>query len=363
MSRRLSAIARTLALAALVAGACAPGSGQATSPAPAAASPTPTADARAAVADFYRGQVVTIVVGFAPGGGFDTTARILARHLPKHIPGNPTVIVQNMEGAGSLVAANHLYNVAKPDGRTLGLFHETQVINQLTGKEGVQFDARKFAWLGGSFKTVVTCLLREDTPFRTWRDVVSSQKPAIFGSTGPGSNTDETPKILRAATGANVRVIAGYKGSAEIRNAVERGEVDGMCLSWDSIRATAPDWAQGKVVRNLVQVGLAKSRELPDVPLAEEFATSEEGKLLLRVLATPQQMAKSFAAPPGTPPERVEALRTAFAAAYKDPELLEDAKKSKIEIEPLTGEEVERVVNDLLKTPPDVAKKFLDALK
>lgn len=356
---------RTIVLAvvtALLAAACAPAPA---APAPAAQppAPTPTPDPRAAIADFYRGKTVSIVVGFAPGGGFDATARLLARHLPKHIPGNPSVIVENMEGAGSLKAANHLYNATKADGLTIGLFHETQVINQLQGREGVQFDARKFGWLGGSFSSSIACMVRQDTPFKTWRDVIASKDPVSFAGTGPGSNTDDAPKVLRAATGANTRVVSGYKGSADVRLAVDRGDVHGACFSWESVRATAPDWASRKTARPLLQIARQKHADIPDVPLAEEFATGEDGKAFIRLLGAPAQMAKSFVLPPNAPRERLDALRAAFAAAYKDPELLEDAKKGKIDIAPLTAAEVEQIVNDVLRTPPEVAKRFAQVLK
>lgn len=363
----ISVPAPLLAAVAILASACAP-AGPAAPPAatPAAAAtpaPTPTPDAKAAIADFYRGKTVSIVVGFAPGGGFDATARLLSRHLPKHIPGGPTVIVQNMEGAGSLVAANHLYNVAKPDGLTVGLFHETQVLNQLQGREGVQFDARKFGWLAGSFSSSVACMVRQDTPFKSWRDVIASKDPVSFAGTGPGSNTDDAPKVLKSATGANTKVVSGYKGSADVRLAVERGDVHGACFSWESVKATAPDWAAGKTVRTLLQFGRRKHADLAAVPLAEEFATSDDGKAFIRLFSAPAQMAKSFVLPPGAARERLAALRAAFAAAYKDPELLEDAKKSKIDIEPLTAEEVEQIIQEVLSTPPEVAKRFAEILK
>ena len=235
-----------------------------------------TTDEFAAAAAFYSRKTVSIIVGSGVGGGFDTTARLVARHIGRHIPGTPTVIVVNMPGGGGLVAANHLFNAAPKDGTVIGLFHEAQVMNQLTDGEGVQFDLLKFNWLGSSYDDPNVCLVRSDALVTTFPDVIGRAKPIAIGGTGPGSNSHDAPRVLARATGANLRTVAGYSTTNDVRLGIERGEVHGMCLGWESVRSTSAQWLEDNYARVFVQNGTARHRDLPDVPLALEFAQDEE---------------------------------------------------------------------------------------
>ena len=211
-----------------------------------------------------------MIVGFAPGGGFDATARIMSSHMAKHVPGNPNIIVENMDGAASLIAANHLYNLAKPDGLTIGVFNEAQVVNQATGGEGIAFDARKFGWLGNVQKVNTACTVRADSPYSTMQDLSRRDlPPLVLGSVGPGTATDEFPKILSSVFGANIRLVSGYGGTAPIRLAVESREVDGLCWAWDSVLGTARNWLETNYIKVPVYQGVE-----PDERIMSRFPTA-----------------------------------------------------------------------------------------
>lgn len=351
-----------LVVSALVISAC----GGATAPSPAATSapttaPTaaPTVDPAKALADFYTGKTLTIIVGFKPGGGFDTTSRILARYIGKYVPGNPTVIVQNMDGAGSTVAANHLYKVAQPDGLTIGVFNEQQVLQQALGNPAIEFDAPKFSWIGSAFSATVACIARTDAGFKKVEDLAGAAKPFIVGTTGPGANTHDFPLVLRAALGAKIQLVAGYGGTSEISRAVTSGEVQGGCWTWESMRVTqGQDLADGKRLI-LVQQGTEKHPDLKDVPLATDVTTTPEGKAMLKAIIAPLVISKPYTAPPGVSADRLAALRQAFTKAMQDPELLAEAKTAKLDLDPKDGEKVTAIVSELLATD----KKVLEQLK
>lgn len=320
--------------------------------------PTLTAEQRQAAEKFYSRKTVSIVVGSGAGGGFDTTARIVSRHIGKHIPGTPVVIVENMPGGGGLVAANHMFNAAPKDGTVIGVFHEAQVMNQLTGEEGVQFDLRKFNWLGSSYADPNVCIVRTDAPVTTFKDMVGLSRPIAVGGTGPGSNTYDAPRVLATATGANLKAVAGYPTTNDVRIGVERGEIQGMCLGWESVKSASGQWLEDKYARVFVQNGVARHRDLPDVPLALEFAKDEESKIMLRLVDAPGAMAKPFALPPGVDESRVQIMRNALFATFQDPAFLEEAKKMKLDFQPKTAAEIQQILNDVLATPPDIAAKF-----
>jgi tripartite-type tricarboxylate transporter receptor subunit TctC len=309
-------------------------------------------------AAFYRGKTVSIVVGSGAGGGFDTTARIVARHIGRHIPGTPTVIVVNMPGGGGLVAANHLFNAAPKDGTVIGLFHEAQVMNQLTGGEGVQFDLLKFNWLGSSYDDPNVCIVRADTSVTTLRDVIGRAKPIVIGGTGPGSNSYDAPRVVAKATGANLKAVAGYSTTNDARVGIERGEVQGMCLGWESVRSTTGDWLQDKYARVFVQNGTARHRDLPEVPLALEFAKDEESKILLRLLDAPSSISKPFVLPPDVDESRVRVMRDGLSATYHDPAFLAEAAALRLEFQPKTAQEIQQVLTAVLATPPAIAAKY-----
>ena len=313
---------------------------------------------------FFKGKVIRIVVGFSPGGGFDTYARVIARHLAKHIPGNPTVIVENMPGAGSLIAANSIYKAAKPDGLTIGNWNGGLVLSQLFGLPGVEFDARKFHWIGSPLSLSAVVGLSKATGIANMKQWMAAKKPAQMGVTAPGSNLYDVPKILHAAIGLPMNFVVGYKGFDEIRLAIEAGEADGAAPAWPSARSTWSRALESGQVVIVVQTGAKRSPYLPNVPLAVEFAKDEEARQLIRAgTDSTSSINRAYSLPPGTPVERVQVLRKAFQNTMSDPELIAQAKKSKLEIEPISGEEVESAIADLFKLPPSVLAKLKEALK
>jgi tripartite-type tricarboxylate transporter receptor subunit TctC len=320
--------------------------------------PTLTSDDLTAASAFYSRNTVSIVVGSGVGGGFDTTARLVARHIGRHIPGTPTVIVVNMPGGGGLIAANHLFNAAPKDGTVLGLFHEAQVMNQLTGAEGVQFDLLKFNWLGSSYDDPNVCVVRSDASVTAFQDLIGRAKPVAIGGTGPGSNSHDAPRVLARATGANLRTVAGYSTTNDVRVGIERGEVQGMCLGWESVRSISAQWLEDKYAHVFVQNGTARHRDLPDVPLALEFAKDEESRVLLRLLDAPSSISKPFVLPPEVDEHRVRVMRHALSTTYRDPMFLAEGAAMRLDFQPKTVHEIHQVLSEVLATPPDVAAKY-----
>jgi tripartite-type tricarboxylate transporter receptor subunit TctC len=306
---------------------------------------------------------LTIVVGSGAGGGFDTTARLVSRHIGRHLPGNPTVIVQNMPGGGGLVAANHIFNAAPKDGSVIGLFHEAQMMNQLTGGEGVEFDLREFNWLGSSYVDPNVCIIRNDAPVKTFAQMIGSATAVSVGGTGPGSNTYDAPRVLAAATGANLKAVAGYPTTNDVRVGVERGEIHGMCLGWESVQSASTEWLQNGYAHVFVQNGTTRHRDLPDVPLAMEFARSDEDRMLLRLVDAPGAMAKPFAMPPGVDPARVEAMRTALMATYADPAFLAEAQTMRLDFQPKDATAIRKVLDEVLATPPHIAQRYREIIQ
>ncbi len=317
----------------------------------------------AAQDEFYRGKTVRIVVGFPPGGGYDTYSRAIARHLGKHVPGRPAVIVENMSGAASLVAANHAYRVARPDGLTIVNFQGNQILGQLLGRDGVQFDAPKFGWIGAPTRDNVVCALTRAsgvTSAEQWR---AAPTPVKLGSTGLGITYDSA-KVLQTALGLPIQIVRGYKGTAEIRLAAESGEVAGGCWPWESVKAT---WRKGLEAREVTIVLQASATPLPDlpgVPLALDLARTEEARQLIQAgIIVPSSIARLYALPPATPADRMRTLRTALAATWRDPEFQAEAQQTKLELDPIGGDEIERLVAELFKTPPPVAARLKELLR
>lgn len=314
---------------------------------------------------FYKGKTVRVVVGFSAGGGFDTYSRSLARHMGKYIPGNPTFIVENMPGAGSLIAANHLFKVAKPDGLTLGIFNGNQILAQLLGGQGIEFDARRFEWIGAPGKNHDLCLFSKESGVTSVERWMAAKSPVKLGGSAPGATTDDGPKALKAALGLPLRVVAGYKGTSDIRLAVESGEIDGLCgLSWASAKAT---WRKAIESGNIVIVLQSAPQvhpELPQVPLAINLAKTEEARQLIEAgIHLPSAITYSYSFPPGSPRERVQLLRRAFADTVKDKEFLAEANKANLEVTPVPGEEVERLIQGLFKLDPAMVKKLKEILR
>jgi tripartite-type tricarboxylate transporter receptor subunit TctC len=315
-------------------------------------------------APFYDGKTIRLIVGFSPGGGFDTYSRVIGRHLGHHIPGNPSIVVENMTGAASLVAANHVYKVAKPDGLTMLNFHGNQVVNQIIGKPGIEFDARKFEYLGSPTQDNVACAFAKASGVTNFDALKNAKIPVKLGGVAPGDTTYNTAKILQAALKLPIQLVAGYKGTAEIKLAAEAGEVAGGCWQWESIKSI---WRQGLDSGNVtivLQVNAKPHPELAKIPNAIDHAPNENGRQLLKFGAhDPAAVTRLYALAPGTPKDRVQALRKAFGAVLKDNEFIADAKKSKLDTDPLTGEEVEKIVTTLFKMDPALVNQLKEILK
>jgi len=311
-----------------------------------------------ALAQSFAGKTVTIIVGYKPGGGYDATARLLARHLPKHIPGGPTVIVQNMPGANSVIAANHMYNVAKADGLTIGTFNRNLPIAQLTRVEGVKFDMNKFAWIGSAANESTILAIRSDLPYMTFEELRHAKEPVVIGSTGPGANTHDFPLLLKDLVGLNFKIVSGYSSSADIMLAVERKEVDGRAGSYTSLRP----FIDRKLVRPIVR---ARSTEpgIDQLPVDENFAPTPRAKAIMALRSTPELIARPYVMPPGTPAEIVKAMRDAFARAIQDPQLIAEGKKSKMELEFTSGEQAQKVLHDVFSQPKDIVEEFSKYIK
>ena len=317
----------------------------------------------AAAQSFYEGKTVRIIVGLAPGGGFDTYARVIARHIGRHVPGNPTFVVENMTGAGSLIAANHVFKVAKPDGLTVGKFNGALMLGQVLGQPGIEFDARKFEFIGAAVKEDVACAMTKASGITSLEKWAASPVPVKLGGTAPGASPDNTARILKAALGLPIQLVAGYKGTAEIRLAADGGEVAGGCWSWESMRAT---WRSGLDAGEVVPVLQATGRpfpDLPNIPLAINLAKSDEARRLIQIgIQNSGAFARPFLLPPGTPKERVQILRKAFQDTLKDPAFLAEAQKAKLTLDPLTGDELERLVAEIFTLDPGLVAKLKDIL-
>lgn len=325
---------------------------------------SPTAQAESnSVASFYRGKTVTVAVGYSAGGGFDLYARLLARHLGKYIPGNPTVIVQNMPGAGSLVAANYLYNVAPRDGTVIGTFHPFNLLLQLTGQSGARFDATHFNWIGNMTEDGYVLYVRSDVPVRRFEDLLTV--PVKIGVTGPGSPRHLLPNLMNGVLRTKFTIITGYPGSNEVDLALERGELEAATNIWSSVKSGRSDWLVGNppFIRLLVQVGRSRHPDLKDVPLITEFAREERQRRVFASVSLPFAMVRPFVAPPGVPGERVQALRNAFMRALQDPQLRQEAKAASMSLDnPSDGETVEQLAQELLRRPreeTDLIARFL----
>jgi tripartite-type tricarboxylate transporter receptor subunit TctC len=297
---------------------------------------------------FYEGKTVRIIVGLAPGGGYDTYARLIARHLGRHIPGAPAVVVENMPGAGSLISANHLFRVARPDGLTVGKFSGTLMLGQVLGQAGIEFDARKFEFIGAAVKEDVVCALTKATGITSMERWMASATPVKLGGLAPGAPPNNTALILKATLGLPIQLVSGYKGTAEIRLAADGGEVSGACWSWESMRATWRSALQAGDVLPVLQVTAKAFPDLPNVPLAINLAKTDEARRLIQVGAqNSSAFARPFVLPPGTPKERVQVLRKAFQDTLRDSAFLAEAEKAKLTLDPVTGEELEGMIGEL----------------
>lgn len=330
-------------------------------PAPAQPAPAPQKTPEELAAEFYQGKVVKIVVGYSTGGGYDLYARTLANHIGRHIPGNPRVVVENMPGAGSLVAANWLATAAPKDGTVIATFARGLPQEQLVGNPDVQFKSRELNWIGSMNEEVSVCVARSDAAVKTFQDVFNTE--LIVGGTGSGADTDVFPNFLNTVLGTKFKVISGYPGGNDINLALERGEVDGRCgWSWSSVVSTRGHWLQEKYVNVLVQMALNKHPDMPDVPLVLEFAPDEESRQVMELLYVRQAMGRPYAAPQDVPAERVAALRKAFEATLKDPQFLAEAEKAQMEIVPVFGEQLQQMVIRMFNASPELIERFKVAM-
>lgn len=316
------------------------------------------------VADFYKGKQIQLIVGYGPGGGNDVYARLLARHMTRHIPGNPGIVVQNMPGAGSLRAVNYLYNVAAKDGTVFGTFARSMpLLHALGDKASVQFDPRKFTWLGSSSSyadDAYILFVRPDAAVTSIEEARRSDgQPLVLSGTAPGDTSADVPLLLREALGLNVKLVMGYPDSNAMFMAAETKEVDGRVADLSSVASSRPHWLQPGGMRRLLQFArAARHPDFPDVPTARELARNDAERALIEVSELPYRMTRPYAAPPGVPEERAKALQAAFTAVHKDAQYLEEAARLKLDISPIGGDEILAVVDQIGKAPPTILERI-----
>jgi tripartite-type tricarboxylate transporter receptor subunit TctC len=368
--------------AALIAAACAPSAAPTPTSAPATPKPTapggtaaeaprpaatvapaaqPASSANDAVQQFYSGKTVRIIVGSAPGGGYDTYARAIARHLGRYIPGQPTVIVENMPGAGSLVAANHVYKAADKDGTIIGHIQGGLFLQQVLGLPGVEFDSLKWQVLGAPTSDNTLCIVSKQTGVKSLNEIKKPNgKEVVVAGNAQGSATWDVANRLRVALDLNLRVLEGYDGTAKSRLAMDQGEVDGICgWGYESVRATAWDRVQSGDYVVLTQLTETPLKDLEQVPLALDLAPDEQTKQFIRLgIIVPAKILRPFVVSPEVPEQRADALRQAFMSTMTDAEFVKDAEKAQLELNPLTGEQVQTAIRELLQMPPELKDKL-----
>lgn len=316
-----------------------------------------------AVADFYKDRQMTIVCGYSAGGTYDRTARLLAKHLGKHLPGNPSLIVKNMPGTGSIKAILHLYNVAPKDGSTLGVVARSYPIEPAFEPEKAKYDPSRFIPLGSTSTEVSVAVTWHESPVKSFKDLMARE--TTFGATGFRDDTGRFPLLARNLTGAKIKVVTGYPGGNEVTMAMERGEVEGrFAWSWGSVKSRSRPWLDGRKINIIAQMGLAKARDLPNVPLLLDYATTPQDRAALELLFAPQAVAWPLIAPPDVPADRVAALRKAFDATMTDAEFVAEATKQRIDVDPVSGAEMEAIVKRIVtfdKSVIDRAKALTTA--
>jgi tripartite-type tricarboxylate transporter receptor subunit TctC len=311
----------------------------------------PAAGTEAGVAEFYRGRRIDLIIGYSPGGSYDLYARLVARHLGRHIPGQPLIVPRNMPGAGSRTAAQWVYAMAARDGTVIATADQSLALQQAMGDSRIGIDTRRFGYIGNPNIENNTTVTWHASGIRTLAD--ARRRDVTMGATG-GSTSSQYPKAMNALLGTRFKVILGYSGGNEINLAMERGEVDGRgSNSWTSWKATRPHWLAEKKINILVQIGLAKATDLADVPLLMDLAGNAEDRALLRVLSASTAVGRPLFVPPEVPPERLAALRRAFTAMLRDPLFLADARQGQFDLDPLPGEALQRLIADIVATPAE----------
>ncbi len=313
---------------------------------------------------FFKGKTIRLIVGLAPGGGYDLYSRVIARHLGKHIPGNPIVVVENMTGAGSIIAANYMYKAAKPDGLTIGHVLGGLFLQQLLENPAIEFDGRKFEYIGVPAQDHFLIGLSKTTGITSFENWMASKKLVKLGGVAPGGATDDIPKVLEATLGLPIKVVTGYKGTGPIRLAFDAGEVDGVCNAWESFKSTWRKQVESGEVVLVLQATLKAHPELPHIPVAYHFAKTDEAKKLIEVVTRVHgPSTRPYFLPPGTPKDRVLLLRKAYMDTMKDPEFLADAKKAKLDLDPDDGAGLERNVKGIFDLDPALVSRLKDILK
>lgn len=315
------------------------------------------------IADFYKGKSLTIVVGQEPGTGFDIYSRTLARHFSRHIPGNPSIVVQNMPGASGVNAGNWLFNIAAKDGTVIGTFSQNVAIEPLYGNQAAKYDAQRFAWIGNMEESASVCGVTPEAQVKTFEEMRTRE--VIFGATGPTGPLGQAARALNMVAGTRIKIIYGYKGSATVKLAMGKGEVQGICgLPWSTIKAFWKDELDTGRFRPIVQLSAKPLAELAGVAHIDTYAKTAEDRQLVDLIFGQLVLGRIYAAPPGTPADRVEALRTSFMATMADAEFLADAQKTRIDIIPATGAAVEALVKRFYQSSPEVvarARKTVEA--
>ncbi|HXF76589.1 MAG TPA: tripartite tricarboxylate transporter substrate-binding protein, partial [Methylomirabilota bacterium] len=310
---------------------------------------------------FFKGKTIRLIVGLAPGGGYDLYSRVIARHLGKHIPGNPIIVVENMTGAGSIIAANYMYKAAKPDGLTIGHVLGGLFLQQLLENPAIEFDGRKFEYIGVPAQDHFLIGLSKTTGITSFENWMASKKLVKLGGVAPGGATDDIPKVLEATLGLPIKVVTGYKGTGPIRLAFDAGEVDGVCNAWESFKSTWRKQVESGEVVLVLQATLKAHPELPHIPVAYHFAKTDEAKKLIEVVTRVHgPSTRPYFLPPGTPKDRVLLLRKAYMDTMKDPEFLADAKKAKLDLDPDDGAGLERNVKGIFDLDPALVSRLKD---
>jgi tripartite-type tricarboxylate transporter receptor subunit TctC len=304
---------------------------------------------------FYKGKTVEFLIGYAPGGSNDAYSRLIATHLGKHIPGNPSVVPRNMPGAGSFLAVNRIYATAPKDGTVIGLGAPTMAIDEKLGNQGVRFKAAELNWIGRVDSLINIVMTWKTSPVKTVADAQKTE--ATLSSTGAGSTSSVYPAVMNNVLGTKFKLIMGYKGSNEAMLALERGEVEGHSTAWSAVKVAQPNWIRDKSIHVLVQFALNRHPELQDIPTAVEFGRDEDEKQVLSAIMKASEIGTSFFTSPGVPADRLAALRRAFDATMKDPAFLADAEKQRLTVGPMTGEEVQKLIAEVTDLSPALTEK------
>ena len=318
------------------------------------------ADAQSA-AETFAGKNVTLIIGFGPGGGYDLWGRTVARHIGKYLPGKPTVVPQNVPGAGSYVAASHIYGAAPKDGSVFAIIARDAALGPLSNAPGARFDATKMSWLGSPTREHNVCIANATAAVKNVAQLRDTQ--LILGDTGPGTGTRSYPKVLNDLFGFKFKIVSGFRSSADVFLAMERGEVEGICESLDSVIQRKPEWIANKTVNALLQAGAESRPELKDVPNVMTLARNDDERQTLEYLYAGQDIGRPFVAPPDLPPERLRMLRDAFNATMKDPEFVAEVKRNKFDLEPEDGEHLAALIDKIYATPKPIIERVSNLIK